>query len=451
MAELSNIPKGPPNLQSSVQRARHFYRRCNAMPLYDHVHRVFRRSVQSKIVEGEAIANFAIEPERAWMNSIIAEVDLYHVLARSVIPQLREGTARLGFELPEDHPLRSKAVLHEMETFCRLTALDRQGASREDYEKILNNGQAPLALLARLADYAVTHDTEDRTPQHVDLSGNLFRMYDNMAHAEACLKMDAMAGEQYYAPIAELFGYPSLAGDIIRHAYRINHPMVHAHVIDLYEDGQALENLHLTQNIARRMKKRISRMLKEAGFDARIVPRMKKNRGKVMRKFYREIQGQHGKLDERTRPPLHGFIEQTIPNYDLTSINDPVALKVVLERFQGREIDGMPEKEMKKVIALARGIVMINLGLLELSEGYKYKHTFVVKDNGYKAHHYDARPGQPNGKLPIEIQVKTKEWDDIASHGKAAHYYYIGGDSKFIDMIAKAYHKIIYRTYGNGR
>lgn len=441
----------PPNLQSSVHRARDFYRRCNALPLYDHAHRVFKRAVDEKIVEGRPITDYQDNPERAWMNSIIGESILYHVIKNSSLPLIRGGQIMLPLTLGDGHPLRNDRILKELDVFSELTRLDRRGAEPEEYEPLLNNGRAPLALLARLADYAVTHKTEERTPEHVSESGpliSIFRMYDSMQHAEQCLKMDAAAGERLYAPIAELFGYPELAGDILRHAFRINHPVIHAHVMEIYEDPQVQEQLRITQAIARRLARRLKENLKKNGFDVRITLRHVKHEGKAMRKFLKELRERHSELEEGKRPPLEEYVHGNVFGLSLGSINDPVALKVVLDSFMGQPIDKMKAKEQREIIKMARMAVNFHLAVIRQAEGYSFRHTFVNKDNGYKAHHYDSRPIIENGKLPIETQVKTREWDEIASHGKAAHYYYIGGEKRFIDTVANAYHEIIHREYG---
>jgi hypothetical protein len=360
------------------------------------------------------------------------------------------GRVSIACGFQEDHPLRNPGLLKELEVFCRLTELDRKEASPSEYEDVLNNGRAPLALLARLADYAVTHNTEDRTPEHISrMPSPLFRMYSSNEHASQCLEAEAKAGERLYAPIAELFGYPSLAGDILRHAYRINHEVIHGHVESMFEDGQMLEQLHTTQALARKLARRIRRTLAETGFKAEVVLRPEKHKGKVMRKFMLDLKekfGKKGKGPDR----FDDFIAAHIGEYDMGSLNDPVALKVILDSFLGKDINTMDGHEKRDTIRVALGVVRLNLRILKMVEGYTYKYDYKEKKNGYKAHHYDSHPSWENGKLPIEVQVKTREWDDLASHGKAAHYYYIGGDERFIDMVAGAYQDIIHRRYNGG-
>lgn len=434
-----------PNLRSSVALARSFYKRLDAMPLYDHCHRVFTRASQ-EIFDKEAEPRPEDEEKRTLFNSTIADIALYHVVDSN---KLAEHAPGLSF-LPAHHPLLGNSLQRELAVFSALTRLDREQGATEKYPEIINHGPAPLALLARLADYAVTHKTEDRTPGHISHHQNpLFRMYSSLTDARRCLENEALAGEGIYAPVAERFGFPNLAGDILKHAYRINHNEVFSHVSALMDAERAKGHLRATQTVARRLCRAVRKTFTEAGFEVEVIPRLEKHEGKVMRKFFRLIMDSYRALDKDIRPEAPEFVSLELPGYTLSSINDPVAIKVILDRFNGKSIDDMPEAEKSEVLRIALFIVTVQLRLLRVNEGYSYKYTRVQKENGYRAHHFDARPITDGRLLPMEVQVKTREWDNIASHGKAAHYYYIGGDPHFIEMIGKAYHDIIYRR-GNG-
>jgi len=443
----------PPNLASSVQKARQFYTRFNALPLYEHCHGVFQRASREKVIDGESVRYFKDDAEGhklAWFNSIVAETMLYHVVDAD---KLIGGGVDLSF-LKECHPLRNPDIRAELTTFSRLTHLDRTGAPADDYGAVLNNGHAPRALLARLTDYAVTHNTEDRTPGHISHHPSpLFRMYSSKADAKKLLEMDAKAGERIYAPVAELFGFPRLAGDIFKHVYRINHPVIHDHVVEMIEKERVEGRLGATQTIARRLARVLRKTLKASGFDVEIVPRLEKHEGKIMKKFRKQLVERHEALPVSYNPVLEEFIAASVGGYTFSSLNDAVALKVILDAFNGRQIDAMPEDQKAAVIQAALDMVTVQLKILHLVEGYAHVYSFLNKKNGYIAHHFDAKPTLHDNLLPLEIQVKTRNWDDIASHGKAAHYYYIGGDPAIIDLVSKACHEIIYRRQNgdNGR
>ncbi|NYZ74322.1 hypothetical protein H0O00_04210 [Candidatus Micrarchaeota archaeon] len=443
----------PPNLTSSVQRARQFYTRFKALPLYEHCHGVFRRAAEEGIIEGEQIKQVRSDEagrKLAWFHSIIAETMLYHVVDAG---KLVGGAVDLSF-LKEDHPLLNSDIRTELGVFSRLTELDRIGAPASDYGTVLNNDHAPRALLARLTDYAVTHNTEDRTPGHISHHPSpLFRMYSSKADAKKRLEMDAKAGEKIYAPVAELFGFPLLAGDIFKHVYRINHPVVHDHVVEIIAKEQAEGRLGATQAIARRLVKVLRRTFTDSGFDVEVVPRLEKHEGKTMRKFYNQLVDRHKALPSSYSPPLEEFVASTIREYTLSSLNDTVALKVILDNFNGRQVDAMPEEQKLEVIQAALDMVTVQLNILKIVEGYAHRFDPQNKKNGYIAYHFDAKPIGRDNLLPLEVQVKTRVWDDIASHGKAAHYYYIGGDPAFIELVSNAYRDIIHRKQGsdNGR
>lgn len=443
----------PPNLAFSVQRARQFYTRFNALPLYEHCHGVFQRASREKIIDGESVKHSKDDAEGsrlAWFHSIVAETMLYHVVDAD---KLIAGGVDLSF-LKEGHPLLNPAIHAELSAFSRLTQLDREGAPTSEYGPVLNNGPAPRALLTKLADYAVTHNTEDRTPGHISHHQSpLFRMYSSKADAKKRLEMDAKAGEKIYASVAELFGFPLLAGDILKHAYRINHQVIHDHVVGMIEKERTEGRLGATQTIARRLARVLRKTLTDSGFEVQVVPRLEKHEGKMMRKFYKQMVKRHDELPATYSPPLEEFMATSIREYSLSSINDAVALKVILDGFNGKPIDVMPEDQKATVIQAALDMVTVQLKILQIVEGYIHTYSSLNKNNGYIAHHFDAKPTLHGTLLPLEVQVKTRAWDDIASHGKAAHYYYIGGDPAFIELVSNTYHDIIYRRQNgdNGR
>ncbi|MDD5172216.1 MAG: hypothetical protein PHF60_04240 [Candidatus ainarchaeum sp.] len=443
----------PPNLAISVQRARQFYTHFNAPPLYEHCHEVFQRASREGMIDGGPLKRFKDDEEGsklASFHSTVAESMLYHVVDAD---KLIGGSVDLSF-LKEGHPLLDPVVRAELEVFSRLTELDRQGAPTSEYASVLNNGPAPRALLTKLADYAVTHNTEDRTPGHISHHQSpLFRMYSSQADAAKRLKMDAKAGERIYASVAELFGFPLLAGDILKHAYRINHQVIHDHVVGMIEKERAEGRLGATQTIARRLARVLKRTLRDSGFNVEVVQRLEKHEGKIMRKFYKQLAQRHKALPTSYTPSLEEFIAENIREYSLSSINDPVALKVIIDGFNGKQIDALPDADNARVIKAALDMVTVQMEILQIVEGYVPTYTLLRKNNGYTAHHLDAKPTLHDNTLPLEVQVKTRAWDDVASHGKAAHYYYLGGDPEFIELVSSAYHDIIYRKQNgdNGR
>src|SRR4030095_3381156 len=157
----------PPTLQRSVQTSRGFCSRHNALPLYDHCHDVLKTAASVGIVEGRIIKDPKKDQMRRWANSILAETILYHVLEHSGISSAKN--------LPL--ALLDERVMEELAIFCKLTALERSGADLSEFVPILSGGRAPLALLAKIADYAVTHDSADIQKVVGPWDAPLFRVY----------------------------------------------------------------------------------------------------------------------------------------------------------------------------------------------------------------------------------------------------------------------------------
>ncbi len=435
----------PPRLGKSIRIARDFFARCGALPLYEHGHEVLTRAVSVGMVEPQVIKKPHKRINRAWANSILAELILYHTVESGKLE-----TSRVL--LPE--PLTRKDVREELKIFCELMALDRRSAPASDYVPLLNNGNAPLALLAMIADYAVTHRTEDRTLEFVHDPSPLFRYYSSLDAGQAALRMNARAGERIYAPIAELFGYPSLAGDILEHAYHVNHPEVYAAVLSWLGDESARSRLNATQALVRKLVRTLRVALKGMDIDAEVIVRLNKHPGKIMRKARRKIIERYGALDANADTPLEDFINQQISSFAFAQLNDLVAIKVITDRVQGRVVDRLNKEESsaEKVIKIIANAIEAQINaLMVFLGGAHYSRKFIAKDNGYKADHIDVMPKRQSEFTNFEVQVKTREWDEVATHGKAAHYFYIGGESEFVAIVRDAYRDIIHMFNRNNK
>jgi len=457
-----------------VQTGRHFYERHNAFPLYEHSHFVVGKEVSSGIVEPKIIADPRAEPERRKINHVVAQTAMYHVLKPDYLDMP-------GLILPA--ALRDEDVAEQIAVFSKLTELERSGAPLSAYASLLDNGKAHPALLVKLADYAVTHKMED----HIDglvsrTSSPLFRLYKSVADAKAMMRMDAMAGEKLWGPVAELFGYPSIAGDILEHAYRINHPDIYQKMIELSTDEMTLLRLAPTQAVATEISRILRNVLTSYGFEIDIEMRKHKHHGKAMKKALRVIEEEWEDKMERDWEnhgkgiPLGEYIRAKISAFTYDQLHDCVALRVILRKFRGQDMDellGMEDRPVGaqanhdfntktvsgllatisvKQLRLAVKIVSETLtGLMLASPSLKNclpNITYVEKPNGYRAFHFDTKSYAPDAMriFPFEIQLKTSEWHNVAEHGKAAHYYYLGGDTEFVDLVRKAYHDLIHKS-----
>ena len=127
------------SFRSSSQIARNFYKKMNAMPLWDHCHRVFKRACDVKMLESSSISDDPVAQQRALLNNLLGETMFYHVVNHKAINAIKNGELVLEFNIGENHPLMNPEVSREIEVFGRLTELDRRGASLADYMPLLNN------------------------------------------------------------------------------------------------------------------------------------------------------------------------------------------------------------------------------------------------------------------------------------------------------------------------
>ncbi|HSB47023.1 MAG TPA: hypothetical protein VLD37_03345 [Candidatus Bilamarchaeum sp.] len=480
-----------PSAQSDIQTMRHFYKSIGAMQQYKHCHEVLRTGAGSGIVDESVIRNPRESLERRKANLVLRRHHLIHST------DLEQVLAYKG-DLPP--ALRDPDVLEIHRDFERLTLLERTGASTDSFSNVLNNGRRSLAILTKIADYSVTHDTENQLEGFIyDGKPSLIRRYASMEDAYESMRMDAKAGEKLYAPIAELFGYPQLAGNIFLHSFRVNHPEIYNFVLSSMREPTMHERMEWTQEIVREFSKTLGMILKSYGFEAEVTLRMEKHDGKKMNKILRLLRDDFRKTEEGSglmrlmeqakergdtiqfnalsdafNAACERYVRVKVTSFDFHRFNDWVAVRAVINRFRGTPIDelvgacppgeqngGADGVDITDAAKLANGFdfgpmriavrsianAIQSLGdLFGNSLGrYSSKVVYYNKPNGYRAIHFDTFPDTKDGNqpLPFEVQLKTREWSDVAEHGKAAHYYYIGGDSGFVDMIAKAYHDII--------
>lgn len=450
MKSLRERTTSPLTVLESNRIAAKFHERCGVPKIWEnHVRAVERKAEDVKIVETTVIEKPEIDRHRAWINSILLDIINYHVVKHEVLETLaKAGTPVIaGGGVITSPVFRDERMVKELDTFGKLTELDRKGADLSEYVPLLNNGNAPLALLAKIVDYAVTHSDGDHLEDVISPYGHpIFRMFRSVEEALGALRKEAKAGERVYAPLAELFGHPGLAGDILIHAFRVNHPIIHDYVQATVDEPEVRGKLDFTRNIVQNLEISISNEFAKLGFTGGVQPRMKKHKGKIMRKIRRIMSKQYMNSSESGEIPLESYISKNLESYDMTTLHDMVALRVILSEFEGRKIDDMPENEKQHAINKALAIIRENIEALNTAIGghYTYNHEFLDKTNGYRCHHFDVKPNGGVSAARFEIQVRTEEWHEISEHGKAAHFYYVGGDSEFVDMVKDSYKDIIH-------
>jgi len=434
MASLRGRTKRPRTLLQSNRDAYKFHDKCGVLPLWEkHSRPVLLKAQETTIVEQNIIESPESDVHRAWVNSVIAEIINYHLIDHN--------TLTMGNPiLPPS--LKDERIMQELKVFGQLTDLDRKGADLSEYAPLLNNGDAPLALLAKIADYAITHNQHDILKDFVsDIQHPLFRLYPSLADARECMSADAKAGMLIYAPLAELFGHPGIAGDIFRHAFNVRYPDVYNFVLQQLGDADVQEKIHFTQKIVKKLTQCVDNELNKEGFSCEVTPRWQKHEGKMMKKVRKELSEEYTKSDASNSVPLKEYISGRLESYSITSLHDVVAARAVIDKYKGKDIDKMEEKEKKETVEKAKKIIEKHLGRLISVSGnaYFFDHKFYCKDNGYRSHHFDVKPLTVRNSTNFEIQLRTREWHEISENGKAAHFYYIGGDSEFVAIIKDAY------------
>lgn len=439
MSPLRGRLTKPSTLLFTNREAYKFHEKCGVVPLWEkHCRPVLTKAQETTIVEQDIIENPQSDVYRAWVNSVIAEIINYHLVDYRALRENR-------MELPP--ALRDERVLQELELFGKLTALDRKGAPLSEYVPLLNNGDAPLALLAKIADVAITHTQHNILSDFVsNVPHPLFRLYPSYQKAIEAMSADAKAGMQVYAPLAELFGHPTIAGDIFIHAFHVCHPDVYKFVIDQLNNGEIQEKISFTQEIVKLLIKKIESDLKKAGFGCVVTPRWKKHEGKMMNKIRNGFVEEYKNSEASNLISLKDYVSRRFESYAITELHDIVAARVVLDTYKENSIDEMEDEEKKTVIDEANKIIKKHLDILIYSSGnaYVYDHKFYNKENGYRSHHFDVKPVTIRNSTNFEFQLRTREWHEVSEHGKAAHYYYIGGDSEFVQIIKFAYKDRVY-------
>lgn len=432
----------PPTLLKSVHTARAFFANHDLI-LYRHGHDVLNCAKMVGMVEPAVINHPRSNPSRAWKNSVLAELMLYHTVDWG---KLQRTT------MPLPKPLTREDVRRELAVFSELTGLARRGAPASEHVHLLNDGEAPLALLAMMADQATTHMTAGKTIEFVHTPSELFRYYLSDGEAESALRMSAGVGEKIYAPLAELFGYPTLAGAIFEHAYRVNHSAVYNAVTAQLADPNILSRMTESQKLISRLLRVLRSVLDGLGIEGEMHVRMAKHTGKVIRKVHRILSKRYEEDEMQDSLSLNEYISANAGTYDITRLTDLVAAKIVLDRIRGISIDSLPESQRIAITGMISEIIerQIRLMLFFTRAPETYIELFN-KDNGYVSWHINAMLESQDPLVSFEIQVKTREWDDVAAHGKAAHFFYIGGESEFVEKIRGYYHELLRMFNGNGK
>jgi hypothetical protein len=456
--------------RSDVLKARHFFIEQLGKPaLFKHCKLVYDCCRHTGLIEpirkGHGKGDIGQDPDEVGeRNRLIRLTALYHVLDFEKLMAARSsGSSTLMPAIADDW-----GVLGQLKLFSQLTKLAWSAAPISDYANLISHvGKCNIALAVMTADYAASHDTEDRLEGHISQNGNggsIIRTYRSQAEAKVAMRNDANAGELIFAPFAEKVGLPQLAGKILEQSYRITHPEIHDHVIGLMADSVVTQRLALSRALMAGIARRISAYLSVDGYDIEVIPRPLKHPGKLMRKIYNRLvqdfeMAQEGRYIPRSeyQALANQYAAHQCTTFNLDRINDMVALTAVLDRFKGHDIDRLDPPDFERVVRIGAEIIYsainaqtrINPDLQMRIDGTGKEHPSLSgspvsqffnekPENGYRSFHFDLQTINRNGDLdPLktEVLVRTRRWHEIATQGGAAHYLYLGGQPHLLDVM----------------
>ncbi len=450
---LSPSSRMPPKLATSIDVAQAFclsHGRAEgqrAVNVFAHQKRVLDEAERVQIVERDIIDNSTDIP-RAWINSDIAEIILYHSLRPDKFPGL--------FELPA--PLQLERLRREISCFDMLVQLDRDPRSMEDkikdyggWLKINGMGRPPLALQARLADYAVSHGTDSHLQDFVYGGDSVFRTYPREEDARTSAESEAVAGERIYAPIAELFSYLSLAAQILEHAYSVNYPHIYAYVNDFLSNSITQSQIEFTQREATRVCESIQSTFRSIGIEAELSLRPIKSKGKAMRKVKRKLEEEYlvlAERDSRIRDiSIEEYIRRNLERFDMRArFSDLIAVRLIVDavKIGGERIvlSQLTDDLQTILMQAAKSAIETHLRILSVQTlGFTYMHEYKKRENGYATDHYDVKYAHPQG-TNWEIQLRTRAQNERAEGGLAAHDLYVGAHAELRTVLVEQYGNI---------
>ncbi|MFH1222059.1 MAG: hypothetical protein V1492_03165 [Candidatus Micrarchaeota archaeon] len=430
--------------RQSTLIARNFFKKHGELLLYDHSRQVLQRAIQVGMVRPQLLNKPGPDQELARMHYIISQVLLYHTL---------ESDAIMDTKIVLPQPLQFVDVRDELNKFCLMTKVIRHGESVSELIPLLNNDRPPLALPAVLVDMAVTHVTESETYRFINKDHDpLFRYYASDAEAQRVMRNSARFGESLLPQLAELLGYPSLAGDILEDAHHINHPVIYKFIKARLADVGLQERLRNTQLIVKSLRHAFRESLKSMGIEATVELRLHKHPGKQMKKLANMMMAlEKNGVDSDAQQDIQ---RDSLLSFDISKrFNDLVALRVIVHKCNGHDVDKMSTKQLMKIMKNINDLLLV-LTKTKMNIGafgrYSIDSKFKATARGYTSFHDDVYPTS-DGLSNFEIQLRTTAWHEVAEYGKAAHYLYVSDyvHRDEVEMIRTAYGKIIH-AFENG-
>ncbi|MEW6722227.1 MAG: hypothetical protein AB1324_03120 [Candidatus Micrarchaeota archaeon] len=387
----------PRRLQSSFVSWARAYERFGGADAIPHVKRVLDKSIDHSMVETDKLASRFADPKQ--LNLKLSNVILAHVFRRS-------KTNRL--DLPTDEFGKHQLVVDGFNAFDALRENDLGQQDPKVYGRLLE--RPSLGLLARMVDLT-EYGTSGLASEHelAGLDPERFYSFDNLGSKTEYEKV-ALAARKVYSPLADLFGYRQLAGDLMEIVYFNLHKGIYDEVQMLL--GLMQSKIEGTRRVMEAVKSHLSVALASEGYKFSIVSRTHKHPGKVMEKAHRYSLRDGRSIGEH-----------------VSELHDLAAFTVVLHSKNGRRICQNDAAEFERV---GRLIVGITRSVHPLKRGLDESGIFTdmvrnPKPNGYQSFHVDLA-FESQDLVGLEAIVRDPKMHEYSERGGAAHFLYKGGE-----------------------
>ncbi|MBN1170171.1 bifunctional (p)ppGpp synthetase/guanosine-3',5'-bis(diphosphate) 3'-pyrophosphohydrolase [Candidatus Micrarchaeota archaeon] len=380
----------PQRLELSMQRWSRTYRKFGGQDAFPHAKRVLDAAIAHNMIDLNAIENRKKDPNS--LNQALANIILSHIFRR------RQDNFKMFQKLDfARHPL----VVEGFNTFDALRENDLTEQHTQTYAILLTTPS--LGLVARMIDltqYGADGDVSESELSHLD--SKIFYMFDSKK-GKTEYELIGLAAKNIYSPLADLFGYRDLAGDLqviyYYHVDRDSYVKVERAIESI------AENIEKTKLLTRSSIPLIAQALFDEGYDFDIKMRERKHPGKVMEKSERYAK-KEGKTVSAVVPELH----------------DHVAFTIILKTRDGREITKNDLDDFVRVGEIVLSVVN-RAKKLRFKEIEIKDLVSVPKANGYSSYHVNMKFEDPEF-IGLEAIIRNRRMEKFAEHGPAAHCLY---------------------------
>jgi len=243
------------------------------------------------------------------------------------------------------------------------------------------------------------------------LNPNVFYFY-NQKTGKTEYERIALAARKVYAPLADLFQYRSLAGELMSISYyHLNRGLYDTVKRTL---AKLQPKILAAKRVMESVKNELEKILRLEGYEFAIITRDRKHPGKVMEKAERHSRKTGKTIEDQVR-----------------IMSDLAAFTVILHSRREKPIAQSDIHEFENVanliVGITRGIQPLDSDLASY-EMFKNMIT-CPKPNGYQSFHVDMAFEDP-GFVGLEAIIRNPRMHEYATNGGAAHYLYKGGGAE---------------------